>query len=53
MAAIDTTKISAQEHDELCCVYACLALHDAGIQITVKVEELTYLGGEDCQARQG
>ena len=36
MAAVEQSKIPKQEHDELCCVYAALALHDAGIEINVK-----------------
>ncbi len=35
MAAVDAKNLSAQEHDELCCVYAALLLHDAGLEITV------------------
>ena len=35
MAAVDAKNLSAQEHDELCCVYAALVLHDAGLEITV------------------
>ena len=53
MAATETIKISAQEHYELCCVYACLALHDAGIQVTVNIADLTHLGRKNCQAHQG
>ena len=36
MAAVDSTNLSKQEHDELCCVYATLALHDAGLEVTVQ-----------------
>ena len=35
MTAVDPSTISKEEHDELCCVYAALILHDAGIEITV------------------
>ena len=34
MATVEAKSLSAQEHDELCCVYASLLLHDAGIEIT-------------------
>ena len=37
MSAVEASKIDAKEHDELCCVYACLALNDAGVEITVRL----------------
>ena len=34
MATVEAKSLSAQEHDELCCVYAALLLHDAGLEVT-------------------
>jgi hypothetical protein len=35
MAAVDLKNLPKNEHDELCCVYAALILHDDGLEITV------------------
>lgn len=37
MASVDVASLSKQEHDELCCAYAALLLHDDGLEITVSV----------------
>ena len=34
MASVDVKDLSATEHDELCCTYAALLLHDGGVGIT-------------------
>lgn len=34
MATVEAKQLSATEHDELCCVYAALLLHDAGLEIS-------------------
>ena len=34
MASKDPSKLSADEHDELCCSYAALMLHDDGLEIS-------------------
>ena len=39
MASVEASKLSKEEHDELCCSYAALMLHDDGLEITVSVEE--------------
>ena len=35
MASVDVSQLSKAEHDELCCAYAALLLHDGEIEITV------------------
>ena len=35
MAAIEASKMSPQEKNGLCCVYAALILHDAGKPVNV------------------
>ncbi len=37
MASVDVASLSKAEHDELCCAYAALLLHDGEIEITVSV----------------
>jgi large subunit ribosomal protein LP1 len=39
MAAVEATALSKSDHDELCCSYAALMLHDDGVEITA--EKLT------------
>merc|ERR1712232_1240663 len=34
MASKEASKLSQAEHDELCCSYAALMLHDDGLEIT-------------------
>ena len=35
MASVEAKSLSKNDHDELCCSYAALMLHDDGIEITV------------------
>lgn len=35
MASVEATALSKSDHDELCCSYAALMLHDDGVEITV------------------
>ena len=35
MASVEAKDLSKAEHDELCCSYAALMLHDDGLEITV------------------
>jgi len=38
MASVEASKLSKEEHDELCCSYAALMLHDDGLEITVSIQ---------------
>ncbi len=38
MASVELSKLSKAEHDELCCSYAALMLHDDGLEITVSLQ---------------
>ena len=42
MASVEAAKLSADEHDELCCSYAALMLHDEGLEITVSIDFKRY-----------
>ena len=42
MASVDVSNLSKQEHDELCCAYAALLLHDGEIEITVSRQHSIY-----------
>jgi hypothetical protein len=35
MATVARAELSKTEHDELCCVYAALILHDEVVEVTV------------------
>ncbi len=37
MASVATADLSKKEHDELCCIYASLLLHDDDQDITVRL----------------
>ena len=37
MASVDIKDLSKTEHDELCCAYAALLLHDGEIEVTVSL----------------
>ena len=41
MSSEEVSKISKAEHDELCCSYAAMILHDDGLEITG--EKLSYI----------
>merc|ERR1711918_110141 len=36
MASVETSKLSKADHDERCCSYAALMLHDDGLEITAE-----------------
>ena len=38
MASVEAKDLSKAEHDELCCSYAALMLHDDGLEITVSTQ---------------
>lgn len=41
MAAVEVSKLSKEEHDELCCSYAALMLHDEGLEVNVSLSPHT------------
>eukprot|EP00829_Urostomides_striatus_P015345 TRINITY_DN4805_c0_g1_i4.p1 TRINITY_DN4805_c0_g1~~TRINITY_DN4805_c0_g1_i4.p1 ORF type:complete len:160 (-),score=73.29 TRINITY_DN4805_c0_g1_i4:126-560(-) len=50
MAAIEATKLTPQEHDELCCVYASLILNDAKMPVTEeKIAKLIKVSGNTVE----
>ena len=50
MAQVEAKNLSPQEHDELCCVYAALLLHDAGLEITEeKIAKLIKVSGNTTE----
>ena len=44
MASVDVSQLSKAEHDELCCAYAALLLHDDGLEISVSSQKLKLKG---------
>ena len=42
MASVEASKLSKAEHDELCCSYAALMLHDDGLEITVSCAKVHF-----------
>ncbi len=46
MASVDVSQLSKHEHDELCCAYAALLLHDDGLEITVSSRLSNNVGRE-------
>ena len=42
MASVEASKLSKEEHDELCCSYAALMLHDDGLEITVSIAKVHF-----------
>ena len=55
MPSVEASKLSKAEHDELCCSYAALMLHDEGLEINVSTGSAPYpfLGRETEQGDQG
>ena len=43
MASVEASQLSKAEHDELCCSYAALMLHDDGLEITVSFNSQALL----------
>merc|ERR1712072_1264747 len=51
MASVDPSKLSKAEHDELCCSYAALMLHDDKLDITAeKLNKIIKASGNDVDA---
>ena len=50
MASVDVKSLSKAEHDELCCSYAALMLHDDGIELTAeKLEKVISASGNKVE----
>ena len=50
MASVDVKSLSKAEHDELCCSYAALMLHDDGIELTAeKLEKVITASGNKVE----
>ena len=51
MASVDVASLSKSEHDELCCAYAALLLHDGEIEITGdKLAKVIKASGNEVEA---
>ena len=53
MAHVETAQLSKSEHDELCCAYAALLLHDDGQEISVLsfyFFTLFHIGRQNCES---
>jgi hypothetical protein len=37
MASVAVSELPKTQHDELCCVFAMLILHDEGLEVTVRL----------------
>ena len=52
MAEIDTEKLSTQEREGLCCVYATLALHDGGKEVNeANIEKVIKVSGNKVDTK--
>merc|ERR1712224_1076045 len=50
MASVEASKLSKADHDELCCSYAALMLHDDGLEITAeKLTKVIKASGNDVE----
>ena len=50
MASVEASKLSKEEHDELCCSYAALMLHDDGLDITAeKLSAIIKASGNEVE----
>merc|ERR1719399_2713185 len=50
MASVELSKLSKSEHDELCCSYAALMLHDDGVEITAeKINKIIKASGNTVE----
>ena len=51
MASVEASKLSKADHDELCCAYAALMLHDDGLEITAeKLNKVIKASGNAVEA---
>merc|ERR1712224_970738 len=50
MASVEAAKLSKADHDELCCSYAALMLHDDGLEITgEKLSKVIKASGNEVE----
>merc|ERR1712097_124500 len=50
MASVEAGSLSQAEHDELCCSYAALMLHDDGVEITAeKLNKVIKASGNEVE----
>merc|ERR1712224_527242 len=50
MASVEASKLSKADHDELCCSYAALMLHDDGVEITAeKLSKVIKASGNEVE----
>merc|ERR1712124_166726 len=50
MASVEAAKLSKADHDELCCSYAALMLHDDGVEITAeKLSKVIKASGNEVE----
>merc|ERR1711970_963243 len=50
MASVEAGSLSQAEHDELCCSYAALMLHDDGVEITAeKLSKVIKASGNEVE----
>ena len=51
MASVDVKTLSKQEHDELCCTYAALLLHDENLEISAdKLNQVIKASGNAVES---
>merc|ERR1712093_156317 len=51
MASVEASKLSKADHDELCCAYAALMMHDDGLEITAeKLNKVIKASGNTVEA---
>jgi len=50
MASVAHSQLSKGEHDELCCIYSALLLHDEGIDVdSSKINKLISVSGNEVE----
>ena len=50
MASVEASQLPKAEHDELCCAYAALMLHDDGLEITAeKLSKIIKASGNQVE----
>ena len=52
MASVAVSNLSKMEHDQLCCAYSALMLHDDGLEINVSTYISKMAGRQALQGHQ-